>query len=326
MHPQIEKNTVIHLHKTKSTTLSRQRGVSMVELMVAMLLGLFLLFALVGILINGKEAFGSANHLSRLQENGRIATDLVVIDLKRAGYWGGNSNIPGVFGTTGQLAAAASCDTAGMGWGRMISQPVFGINDSQNGYNCIPAADYLRGDVLVMRHASPWVAPAALTAGRLYLRSSLFEGKLFIGSAEADVTNQVDDTPNSVREIQAHAYYVGPSGRSCNGLDVPSLFRVRLGDDGRPTTDELLPGIEHLQVQYGTEDIPSGNGQYLNADEIALDEWVNVVTARVWILVRAECAENGFTDGRSYTMGDVVYTPGDGFRRQLYSSVVMFRN
>ncbi|MCP4766167.1 MAG: hypothetical protein GY875_07830 [Gammaproteobacteria bacterium] len=311
---------MISLQHINSKILSRQSGVSMIELLVAMLLGLFLLYALVEILINGKQSFGSANNMSRLQENGRISTNLIITDMKRAGYMGGNSNVPGIFGTLGQQDPNTACGTGGRAWSRMISQPVFGKNDSRAGYNCIPAAAWLRGDIVVVRHAAPWVAQNPLIAGRVYLRSSLFEGKIFTGNDEADAINVVADTPQSVREIQAHAYYVGPSGRSCAGADVPSLFRVRLGDNGRPTTDELLPGIEDLQVQYGI------NGQYLNADDIALDEWEDVVTARVWILVRSECAENGFADGRTYTMGDVVYTPNDGFRRQLYSSVVMFRN
>lgn len=311
---------MISLQKINSKVLSRQSGVSLVELMIAMMLGLFLMYALVEILINGKQSFGSANHLSRLQENGRIATNLVVSDVKRAGYWGGNSNVPGVAGTLDQLDPAASCDPNGRAWSRMISQPVFGINDARTGYNCIPAVSYLRGDVLVVRHAAPWIAPAPLIATRTYLRSSLFEGKIFIGSDEAILDNLVDDTPQSVREIQAHAYYVGPSGRSCNGAEVPSLFRVRLGDDGKPTADELLPGIEHLQVQYGID------GQYLNANEIALADWGDVVTVRLWLLLRAECPETGYSDNRTITMGDTNYVVNDSFRRQLYSSVVMLRN
>ena len=311
---------MISLQKINSEILSRQRGVSMVELMVAMALGLFLLFALIEILINGKQSFGSANHLSRLQENGRIATNLLVSDMKRAGYMGGNSDVPNIFGTTGQLAPTAGCPTGSTNWGRMITQPVFGLNDTRAGYACIPAASYLRGDVLVVRHVTPWVAPAALVATRLYLRSSLFEGKIFLGSAQANAINTVSDTPQSVRDLQAHAYFVGPSGRSCGGAAVPSLFRVRLADNGQPLVDELLPGIEHFQVQYGIND------QYVNADDIALANWPDVVTARIWLLVRSECAESGYADGATYAMGDINYTPNDSFRRQLYSSVVMIRN
>ena len=290
----------------------------MVELMVAMALGLFLLFALVEILINGKDSFGSANHLSRLQENGRIATHLVVSDLKRAGYMGGNSDIPNIFGSTGQLAPAATCATGDTSWARMITQPVFGLNDSNAGYACIPDATYLRGDVVTVRYAAPWVETGALTANRLYLRSSLFEGKIFTGSNEANFINIVGDQPQSVRQLMAHSYFVGDSGRTCGGAAVPSLFRARLADNGQPVVDELLPGVENFQAQYGVD------GQYLDADAVV--EWDEVDTVRVWLLVRAECSENGFTDGRTYNMGDAVYTPGNSFRRQLYSSVVMIRN
>ena len=312
---------MISLQKINSKGLSRQHGLSLIELMIALMLGLFLLFALVEILINGKQSFSSANNLSRLQENGRIATDLIVSDMKRAGYVGGNSNVPNISGTTPPVLPAVSCPAGNDTWGRMIEQPVFGMNDTSAGYACVPVAEYLRGDILVVRHAAPWVETGALVAGRLYLRSSLFSGRTFIGSAEAQAQNDVPETPNSVRELQAHSYFVGPSGRTCNGAVVPSLFRVSLSATGQPVINELLPGIENFQVQYGV------NNQYVNADDIALANWPDVDTVRIWLLVRTECPDSGHVDNTTYTMGDFPdYAPNDNYRRQLYSSVIMIRN
>ena len=103
----------------------------MVELMVAMLLGVFLLFALVEILLNGKQSFSSANHMSRVQENGRIATNLIVTDLKRAGYMGGNSEVQNITGTTGIIDPPdGSCATGNTTWARMVTRPIFGLNDT----------------------------------------------------------------------------------------------------------------------------------------------------------------------------------------------------
>jgi type IV pilus assembly protein PilW len=310
-------NTVISLQTKNSKALSRQRGLSMVELLVAMMLGLFLLFALVEILLNSKQSFSSASHLSRLQENGRIATNLVVSDLKRAGYMGGNSNIDEINGTADQVDPAMTCATGNTTWGRMITQRISGLNDTNAGYACIPNATYLRGDVLTVRHASPWI-PVAFTAGKMYLRSSLFEGRIFAGSNEANGDNDVDDEPKSVRELMAYSFFVGDSGRTCGGQAVPSLFRVRLDDNSQPVAEELLPGISNFQVQYGVA------GRYIDADDVA--DWDDVVTVRIWLLVRAECTETGFNDTATYTMGDQVLVPNDNFRRQLYSSVVMLRN
>jgi hypothetical protein len=101
---------------------------------------------------------------------------------------------------------------------------------------------------------------------------------------------------------------------------VPSLFRVSLSDVGLPVINELLPGVENFQVQFGI------NNQYVNADDIALANWPDVVTVRIWLLVRSECAETGYVDNSTYTMGDDNYVVADSFRRQLYSSVVMIRN
>jgi type IV pilus assembly protein PilW len=309
---------VISLQNINSKILSRQGGVSMVELLVAMLIGLFLLYALVEILVNGKQSFSSANHMSRLQESGRIATDLVVSDLKRAGYMGGNSDVPNIFGSTGQVTPPTmTCSNADSTWVRMVSQGVSGIDDSSTGYACIPNVTYLRGDVLVVRYAAPWIA-TGLTNSKVYLRSSLFEGKIFTGGDEALPENVVGDPAQDVRELQAFAYFVGDSGRTCAGDAVPSLYRVSVDDNSQPVANELLPGIEDFQVQYGV------NGQYVDAG--AVTDWDDVVTVRIWLLVRAECEETGFADGNTYTYGDQVYTPGDGFRRQLYSSVAMIRN
>jgi Tfp pilus assembly protein PilW len=309
--------TVPNSHNINSRILSRQRGVSLVELMVALLLGLFLLFALVEILINGKQSFSSASHMSRLQENGRIATNLVVTDLKRAGYMGGNSNQDNISGSAGQVAGAATCPTGNTNWGRMVTWGISGLDDTNAGYACIPNGTYLRGDVLTIRYAAPWAA-STISANKIYLRSSLFEGRIFQGSAEGTPTNDVEDEPNSVRELMAYSYFVGNSGRTCGGQAVPSLFRVSLDDSSQPEVQELLPGIEHFQVQYGVA------GQYVDADDVA--NWDNVVTARIWLLVRAECTETGFIDDSTYVLGNQEYTPNDNYRRQLYSSVVMLRN
>ena len=87
----------------------RQSGFSIIELLVAVTLGLFLMTALVEVLLSGNRSFTSANHLSRLQENGRIATGMIVTDLKRAGYMGGNSEIGNILGSLGPIAPVITC-------------------------------------------------------------------------------------------------------------------------------------------------------------------------------------------------------------------------
>ncbi len=297
--------------------LPRRQGFSMVELLIAMLLGVFVLGALIEVLLSGKSSFNAADKLSRLQESGRITSMLLSDDLKRAGYMGGNSDIPKIFGTVGKSTVAVNCPTTGTSWGRMVSQPVVGLNDTNAGYACVPNTSYLRGDILTVRYASPWVVNT-FSAGSLYLRSSIFEGKIFSGAEQAQAANVVLDQPQSVHELVAHSYFVGKSGRSCNGAPVPSLFRVSLDPNGLPVVNELLPGVERFQVKYGI------GGQYQDADVVA--DWAQIVAVKFWLLIRSSCSETGFVDNKTYILGTQNYTPGDGFRRLLVSRTIMLRN
>tara|TARA_Y100001934_G_C12371255_1_gene786448 strand:+ start:1549 stop:2307 length:759 start_codon:yes stop_codon:yes gene_type:complete len=63
-----------------------QLGFSLVELMIAMVLGLLLLAGVVNVQISSKETFQTSDDLSRVQENGRFALDILASDIRMAGY------------------------------------------------------------------------------------------------------------------------------------------------------------------------------------------------------------------------------------------------
>ena len=201
----------------------------------------------------------------------------------------------------------------------MVGRGVFGLDDTAAGYACIDAG-YLRGDIITLRFASPWrVDTADMVSTRLYLRSSLFEGKIFLGSEEGDAANTVLDEPQEQHQMLAYSYYIANSGRTCNGAAIPALFREAPDANNRPVAEELVAGIENLQFQYNVGD------QYVDADAVA--DWDDVTSVKFWVLVRSECPETGYTDDRTYILGDFPnYAPADGYRRHLYSTVVALRN
>jgi type IV pilus assembly protein PilW len=305
--------------------LRRQRGFSLVELMVAMLIGLILLFGVTQVYVSSKRSANAQEDLARMQENGRFAMDLITRDLRRAGYWGGNRDPFQILGVPGRDNGADACAAGSDSWARMVQRRVFGLNDGSAGYGC--ATNYLRGDVLAARYASFEVtAEAALDADRLYLRSSLFGGRIMRGSNQSILDNQIEqigaDEP-AARALLANAYYVGTSPNiTCarTGAAVPVLRRVRVGQNGTPVVDELVPGVEHLQVQF----LEAGDDTYRDAG--AVTDWAEVSAVRVWLLMRSECIEPGLNNTTTYVMGDVSYQPNDDFRRQLYVATVMLRN
>ncbi|MGB5442299.1 MAG: PilW family protein [Gammaproteobacteria bacterium] len=306
----------------------RCKGFTLVELMIALLLGLILMAGVISIFMSSKQSYAAVHVLARLQENGRYGMDIISADLRRAGYLSGNANVDTIGGTEGVSTTDDSCLTSGSTWGRMIERRVFGLDDSNTGYACIPGSAYTRGDVLTLRYASP-VEAASFSANRVYLRSSLFEGRIFKGSSEA--SNTILENPQTTRELVAHSYYIGPSSVECPaGTAVPALHWLSMDDNGQPASEELMVGAEHLQLQYGVDTDANGSvEQFLDADTVSTNaafDWDDVIAVRVWLLVRGECAETGLDNTNTYTMGDQTYTPNDNFRRQLYTTTVMLRN
>ena len=72
---------------------SLQRGFTLIELMIAMLIGVFLMGGVIQIFLSAKQAYRLQENLSRLQENGRFAMDFITKDVRMAGFAGCASKI-----------------------------------------------------------------------------------------------------------------------------------------------------------------------------------------------------------------------------------------
>jgi type IV pilus assembly protein PilW len=305
--------------------------------MVTIVVGLLLIAGLIQVYLSTKQSYNAQEYLARMQESGRFGMELITRDLRRSGYWGGNVDVATITGTPGPVAPGQVC-VAANAWGRMIRWRVSGLNNTNahpdGGYNC--AVGYRADtDILTIRYAGPEPLPdgAALNPAGLYLRSTLFLGRVMTGAtAPTNLLPPLDpDTPDhllaQVRPLVSHAYFVGDTGRQCGGLAVPALFRVRLDPvSGLPTApEEIGPGVEQLQVRYLIND-PVNGDVYVDANAVG-DNWANVRAVRVWLLARGECPERGLNNTVTYTMGDITWPASpDNFRRQMYVSTVMLRN
>ena len=202
-------------------------------------------------------------------------------------------------------------------------------------------------DLIVVRRTG--TEPVAASAQRLQVFTTRAGGasRVFLSDTEpAPITNTPPFGPNAeVHDLIVRAYYIADSSQGRPGL--PALRRKDLGGGPAFEDEELMPGIEDLQLQLGVDpgadtdgdgvpDDTDANGfpdfytgvptRYVNPGDPILNTAL-VVTARVWILIRAEAQETGFRDTKSYDYADVVdYQPNDGFRRLLVSRTIQVRN
>ncbi len=64
----------------------QQKGLTLIEILIALLLGAFLIGGVLEIFVNTRETYRMQEALSRLQENGRFAMEFIGRDIRMAGY------------------------------------------------------------------------------------------------------------------------------------------------------------------------------------------------------------------------------------------------
>jgi type IV pilus assembly protein PilW len=88
----------------------QQSGLSLIELMIALLLGTLLVAGAVKIFTSNTQAFRLQDQVSSTQENGRLALEIMLHDLRRAGYgapMGTNGDILGIVGKDGSATTGS---------------------------------------------------------------------------------------------------------------------------------------------------------------------------------------------------------------------------
>jgi type IV pilus assembly protein PilW len=162
------------------------------------------------------------------------------------------------------------------------------------------------------------------------------DSQIFTGAAVPAGFNALT---SQTHRLIVNGFYVSRS--SSLGAGVPSLRVQTLADGGVMTLNqELIAGVEDLQVQFGVDtdapDTPDRGSidRYVNINDPMVDPTnagfnpnAQILAARIWVRVRAERGENGFTDTANYVYADQNVGPfNDAFRRMVVSKTIYLRN
>jgi len=323
------------------TMTTRQTGLTLVELMVALAIGSFLMIGAIQIYNQSRQAFVVNESIARVQETAQFAMDTIEADLRMASNWGRNSRglaVEGrsMIGDANPNGLPQPADNCAVDWVLNLALPIDGTN---NGYGLACAAtggSQADSDVVTVRRASVLAMdPAADGTGRLMIQTTRIQGEIFEGVAIPAGFNAAD---SATHRLIVTSYYVSPTSTLING--VPTLRRHRLIGGGagiRIVDEEVAPGIENLQIQFGI-DVDQDNtvDRYVNPGDaiynpnaagVGYVPGARVMTARIWMIVRGVNIEPGVQDTRDYAPGDVgLGVPNDSFRRMQVSKTILLRN
>ncbi len=313
-------------------------GVSLIELMVALTIGLVMMGGAVTVYLKARDTYATSETTARLQETGRYALGIIESDVRMANFWGLNNRAD--FVTANGSSVFPVCSTI-TNW---ATDAVNYIGGNNNGY-ALPCAASGGGastntDVLISRHASATRLPAqdpatalpAANLDRVMIVSSRTAGQIFVPK---DISNKVPsgyDTADKgtfplaaeTRQMLTSAYYVSQDSSVANGY--PALRRKVLVAGPAIADEEVIPGVEDLQFQIGVDTTGDANADlFVNPGSVPAGG--NPVSVRVWLLIRAQDIDVAHKDTQAYTYADQsVSAPNDMYRRVLISKTIQLRN
>lgn len=401
----------------------RQRGLSLIELMVALALGTLLILGLVQLFSASRSAFLASEGLSRVQETGRMAMEWLQRDLRMAGHMGCVSDQAIFLGANPRFvnllerpasagpppvtaipapfpyrfgAGIQGFEATGSGVGATVDRSTAenppGTAAAGSWTPALPTelAPLLAGgvgqaiagsDIVIVRYFSAESLPIELVVpgtpsvvrlpagtaaanpdffrvGDVYGINDCIQAALFQLTAQAgDELSVVDSGLNRrafdgtaqfaqgavLYRTQVVAYYVGVGASG-----QPSLFRWVVEPNGAALNarrEELLEGVEMLQLRYGVDtapalSLPDGTVDVMHVATpinqngaviagLASDrQWLRAGTVRVGLLVRSpERAQSPEAVNNRYVVnGTNVTAFNDGRVRQVYETTIAMRN
>ena len=326
-------------------------GMTLIELMVAMALGSFLLLGAMTVFTQGQAAFRVNESTARLQEHARLALAFLEDDLRMAGHFGLTTR-PGDIANRAspvqpvppELAVRGDC---GRNWAIDLDAPVAGTNNGFGWTGCVPSGRAQPGaDTLAIRRTGEVPTPPGATRrGTLYVRTARFgPGTIFDGVTPPPESPADPPLQSRYFQLLSRGYYVSRrSSLDTPGNPVPSLrMKTLAGSSSGPriVDQEVVPGVEDLQVQFGVDKDQFGElgrgsvNLYVNPENPLLDPddpaflpEARVLAVRVWLRVRAERPEQGFSDTEEYVYADQnTAAPHDAYRRIVVTRTIQLRN
>ena len=330
----------------------RQRGLSLVELMIGVTIGLAMLAALGSLYVATSKARAEFNKTGEQVENGRYALQSMVRDIEMAGFFGR----PGLSATL-QYNLPGACTTAqtAMGFDNTTSPltvPVAlsGLAAGATAPTCL--SNMASGTEALTVHYASGNVTAAASGTEYYLQQSSCTTdtkQLIYDSNSANFTllgkTCSSASPAELRKYVVRTYYLAGCDNCGSSGDSTPTLKVAEFVNGAIQVSSLVDGIQDVHLSYGV-DTDSNGSPDCYVDNPAIDNstactgstgyswanattnWANVTAVRVTVLARNLDPTTGWNDTRTYNLGRA--TPdgpyNDAYKRHVYSAVARVWN
>lgn len=339
---------------------NRQTGLSIVELMVGMVLGLLLTAGAIQLFISTKATYRLESALSRLQETGRFAVDFMADQIRMAGYHGCssriNEDINVISNETPPLDATVSgnalrgYNSAGSNWNPAL--PAYITASTQLGATVLPGTD-----VLSIQHISrcsaalttPLVGGNSVSVVRPNNCDFAQEDVVMINDCSGADIFAISSTPTTTGTLETLVFNnaAGGGGNTANTLSKnydtdaqvsvyqSSVFYIATGANGNPAlfqgtwdpavadnfqTLELADNVQDMEILYGEDTTDNGAVDAYRTANAVIN-WENVRSVRIDLLLRS--MDNVTGEPRAFTFNGANANAGNDHRLRIRHSITI---
>ncbi|MGB0845964.1 MAG: PilW family protein [Thiolinea sp.] len=287
-------------NKQRLQSYCANRGFTLVELMLAMALGIFLIAGVSTVYISSKQTYKVRDQTSELDENARVALRALKHHIEHAGY----------ASTTGMLVPNYVIPG-----GTVIASS-----------NCADGTPNIVNTAVINTTVDRDASAGGDTIGVIYMADRQLNADCS-GTTMVPTREQClpPASANRTASFVYNSFSVGSTRTNSMGDDVPAL---RCGGSLNNNLQPWAEGIENIQFQYGIDN--NGDGavdNYWSADAVdAGGVWENIITVRVGLLVRSIDPVFEQAVAESYQVLDQVIGTTDRYRRNVYTTTIRLKN
>lgn len=330
-------------------TRKKQQGLTLVEIMVAMTIGLVLLGGVATVMSSSQSTYRVNETVARMQESARYAFQLLSRDIRMAGYRGCRGDIVTINnvlnGKTNYLwnfeqplegFEARGANSWAPALPSEVTSPlkerdIIVVRGVEGNYSKVishtsesadlvvgASSDIAAGDTVLVSNCQGTAIFKATDVSNASGQKIIAHAAVGAGGSAGSNASAALGKPfkdGEVVQISTRSYYIrnNPAG-------IPSLYWKR----GSQRAEELVEGIENMQIQYGEDtDGDKTIDVYHKADEVT--NWENVVSVRIDLLVQS-VEDNITSQPQPYVFDGEDVTPTDRRLRQTFSTVIALRN
>ncbi|WP_332740303.1 PilW family protein [Hydrogenophaga sp.] len=324
----------------------QQRGLSLVELLVAMTLGLLLVLVAIGLLFSASRGFNAVDHGSAARDKERLVTELLTSGILQAGYEDWGNPLANLQSVARLQSAATDLEPDIFGW--------------DNAFYAVPTDLNLSTSTAIANGNRPTKCGSDSSTACLNGSDILvvrFQGMSTVSDAtkgDRSMLNCGGDSEAAPPDLENRSVSLFHLSR--NSASGEASLSCATYNDGWKDSRPLVEGVESFQVLYGTDAVEPGVAPTANSNDSVADRWLRAdqltvagdasATRANWRRVRAVriglimrgpvgsavevAAKNiwplGATFADTSDVGSVLLAPADGRLRTSHSFTVHLRN